>query len=62
MVGYPHGMIRAATHYGVTAADIEIAIKLVRETLDATSPRGLGATPHPSAGDSTTRQRVAVAH
>ena len=52
MVGYPHGMIRAATHYGVSAADIEIAIKLVREALDATSPRGLAAAPHPAAGDS----------
>ena len=47
MVGYPHGMIRAATHYGVTAADIEAAIKVVRATLDATSPRASGDSARP---------------
>jgi threonine aldolase len=36
MVEYPHGQVRAATHYGVTAADIETTIGATREALDET--------------------------
>ena len=39
MVEYPHGQVRAATHYGVTAADIEITIAATRAALDETLPR-----------------------
>ena len=41
MVEYPHGQVRAATHYGVTAADIETTIDAVRAALAETSPRPL---------------------
>jgi threonine aldolase len=37
MVDYPHGQVRAATHYGVTAADIETTIAATRAALDETS-------------------------
>jgi threonine aldolase len=37
MVGYPHGQIRAATHYGVTATDIEATIVATRAALSETS-------------------------
>jgi threonine aldolase len=37
MVGYPHGQIRAATHYGVTAADIETTIAATRAALAETT-------------------------
>ncbi len=38
MVAYPHGQIRAATHHGVTAADIERVIGAVAEALRETAP------------------------
>ena len=38
MTEYPHGQVRAATHYGVTAADIEIAIDATRAALAETDP------------------------
>jgi threonine aldolase len=38
MVAYPHGQIRAATHHGITAADIERAIREVARTLRETAP------------------------
>ena len=38
MVGYPHGQVRAVTHYGVTAADIETTIAATRAALTETSP------------------------
>jgi len=37
MVAYPHGQVRAVTHYGVTADDIETTIGAVRAALDSTS-------------------------
>jgi threonine aldolase len=37
MVAYPHGQIRAATHYGVSAADIETTIAATRAALKETS-------------------------
>jgi len=39
MVEYPHGQVRAVTHYGVTADDIETTIAATRAALDETSPR-----------------------
>jgi threonine aldolase len=45
MVEYPHGQVRAVTHYGVTAADIETTITATRAALIETSPRP--ATPGP---------------
>jgi len=38
MVEYPHGQVRAVTHYGVTASDIETVITATREALAETSP------------------------
>ncbi len=37
MVEYPHGQVRAVTHYGVTAADIETTIAATRAALDETA-------------------------
>jgi hypothetical protein len=37
MVAYPHGQVRAVTHYGVDEADIETTIGAVRRALAATS-------------------------
>ena len=40
MVEYPHGQVRAVTHYGVDAADIDATIAATRAALAETSPRG----------------------
>jgi hypothetical protein len=37
MVAYPHGQIRAATHYGVSADDIETTIAATRAALKETT-------------------------
>ena len=39
MVAYPHGQVRAVTHYGVTAGDIELTIDATRSALAETSHR-----------------------
>jgi threonine aldolase len=44
MVEYPHGQVRAVTHYGVTAADIETTIAATRAALAET---GVRPTPQP---------------
>ena len=45
MVEYPHGQVRAVTHYGVTAADIDTTIAATSAALAETSPRtAVGAT------------------
>ncbi len=69
MVGYPHGQVRAATHYGIEAADIDETIRIVAQVLRETSPRqtSLGddgpATTEPAGADgSRERPRVAIAH
>jgi threonine aldolase len=36
MVDYPHGQVRAVTHYGITAADVDATIGAVREALAET--------------------------
>jgi threonine aldolase len=38
VVAYPHGQIRAVTHYGIERADIETTIDAFREALRETSP------------------------
>jgi threonine aldolase len=45
MVEYPHGQVRAVTHYGITADDIERTIAATRAALAETSPRPV--TPGP---------------
>jgi hypothetical protein len=45
VVAYPHGQVRAVTHYGVERADIELAIRAFREALAETS----GMLPEPPA-------------
>ncbi|MEW5992072.1 MAG: GntG family PLP-dependent aldolase [Chloroflexota bacterium] len=42
---YPHGQVRAATHVGIGAGEIDRAIEAVRAGLRATSPLALAATP-----------------
>jgi threonine aldolase len=39
MVEYPHGQVRAVTHHGVTAADIDTTIAATAEALAETAPR-----------------------
>jgi threonine aldolase len=45
MVDYPHGQVRAVTHYGVTAADIETTIAATRAALAETSIRRVPTDP-----------------
>ena len=39
MIEYPHGQVRAVTHYGVTGADIETTIEATRAALAETATR-----------------------
>src|SRR5436190_4262266 len=39
MVEYPHGQVRAVTHYGVSGTDIETTVQAVRSALDETGSR-----------------------
>jgi threonine aldolase len=48
MVEYPHGQVRAVTHYGVTASDIETVITATREALARTSKTSPMAVPAPA--------------
>jgi threonine aldolase len=41
MIDYPHGTVRAVTHYGVTAEDIETAIEATAAALAETNRRSL---------------------
>jgi threonine aldolase len=41
MVEYPHGQVRAVTHYGITADDIETTIAATRAALAETAGRGV---------------------
>ena len=47
MVEYPHGQVRAVTHYGVTAADIETTIAATRAALADTA----STSPAPAASE-----------
>jgi threonine aldolase len=49
VVAYPHGQVRAVTHYGVERADIETTIGAFREALAETSP-GPASAPGTLAG------------
>jgi len=39
MTPFPHGQVRAVTHYGISAADIDATIAAVRDALGSTSRR-----------------------
>ncbi len=43
MVPYPHGTIRAVTHYGVSATDIDATLRAAREALAETAGTRPGA-------------------
>jgi threonine aldolase len=58
-VGYPHNMVRAVPHYGISAADIEQVIGVVADVLRETAHRSPDAAADDAAAD---RPRVAVAH
>jgi threonine aldolase len=45
MVEYPHGQVRAATHYGVTSADIDTTIAAARAALAETSRAAVASVP-----------------
>jgi threonine aldolase len=45
MVEYPHGQVRAATHYGVTSADIDTTIAATRAALAETSRAAVASVP-----------------
>jgi len=45
MVEYPHGQVRAVTHYGITAADIDTTIVAVRAALAETSRQPVSSVP-----------------
>jgi len=45
MVEYPHGQVRAVTHYGVTAADIDATIAATRAALAETLARPVAPGP-----------------
>ncbi len=76
LVGYPHGQIRAATHYGITAADIDLVIRTVADVLRETAVRRVSddldrggdpssANPEAAAGADARRPdrpRVVIAH
>ena len=44
MVEYPHGQVRAVTHYGVSSADIDTVIDATRAALAETSRRPAATT------------------
>jgi threonine aldolase len=44
MVEYPHGQVRAVTHHGIEATDIETTIRAVRDVLGETSVPRIGTT------------------
>ena len=72
MVGYPHNMVRAVPHYGVSAADIETTIAAVAGALRDTVRRGgapsraipteTGPSGSTALEPDAARPRVAVAH
>lgn len=48
MVEYPHGQVRAVTHYGITSEDVDAAVRASREALE--EARGRTAAPAAVAG------------
>jgi threonine aldolase len=45
MIEYPHGQVRAVTHYGVDAADIETTIAATRAALAETGRQAVPPDP-----------------
>ncbi len=43
MVPYAHGQIRAVTHFGVTADDVDRVVAAAAEALRETDPSAIGA-------------------
>jgi threonine aldolase len=61
MVAYPHGQVRAATHYGVTAADIETTIAATRAALaESGTSRGAESTQATNGTEISRGARTAV--
>ena len=50
VVGYPHGQVRAVTHYGIERGDIETAVSAFREALAETGPVATRASADSLAG------------
>ncbi|HTC85298.1 MAG TPA: beta-eliminating lyase-related protein, partial [Candidatus Acidoferrum sp.] len=48
MVEYPHGQVRAVTHHGITAGDIETTVAAARAALDETAGIPDRRAAHPS--------------
>ncbi len=49
MVAYPHGTVRAVTHYGIDAADIDATIAAARAALDETAGSASASQAAPAA-------------
>jgi threonine aldolase len=49
MVAYPHGTIRAVTHYGITAGDIDTTLAAARAAFAETAAATVGAVPRTGA-------------
>ncbi len=49
MVPYPHGTVRAVTHYGITPDDIDTTLAAVRRALAATARIAVGTAARPGA-------------
>ena len=59
MVEYPHGQVRAVTHYGIGRAEVETTIAATRDALAETAP----ASASGAASTDTVRERATpVAH
>jgi threonine aldolase len=41
MIDYPHGQVRAVTHYGITRADVDSAVAATKRALEDTATRAL---------------------
>jgi threonine aldolase len=44
MIAYPHGQVRAATHYGVTTEDIDATVSATRAALEETARTRVAAS------------------
>jgi threonine aldolase len=51
MIDYPHGQIRAVTHYGIDAADIDAAIRAAQDALRESGVAPRRRMPVPAGGD-----------
>jgi hypothetical protein len=46
MTEYPHGQVRAVTHHGITAADIDATLAATRAALDETGGHHVSSAPN----------------